>query len=313
MLYCEGLENGVDTMNLQHLRYFLVLADLEHYTDAAKRLHITQPTLSHAIATLEEEVQVPLFKKQGRNIILTNQGREFYATVQSSLAVLDKGIEHLQKKHSNKPIINLTLLRVLGRKAVPNLVRKFMEAFPETNSRFDFHNDSGMSTDMVEGVLNDRYDLAFCSKIENYPTISFIPIFAQDMVLIVPKKHPLIDQENVTISDTLPYPQVWFSPRSGMRPLIEQIYSKEKERPQIAFEVSEDETVAGLVSQGFGLALMPKLDFLNSLEDIEIIELDDLKKARIYYAVYRNNKPLSQDLSNFIDFIAARTELSDII
>lgn len=72
MLYCGGLENGVDTMNLQHLRYFLVLADLEHYTDAAKRLHITQPTLSHAIATLEEEVQVPLFKKQGRNIILTN-------------------------------------------------------------------------------------------------------------------------------------------------------------------------------------------------------------------------------------------------
>lgn len=300
-------------MNLQHLRYFLVLADLEHYTDAAKRLHITQPTLSHAIATLEEEVQVPLFTKQGRNVVLTNQGREFYVTVQSSLAVLDKGIEQLQKKHSDRPVINLTLLRVLGRKAVPNLVRKFMEQFPETNSRFDFHNDSGMSIDMVEGVLNDRYDLAFCSKLDHYPTISFIPIFAQDLVLIVPKKHPLTNLEKVTVADTLPYPQVWFSQRSGMRPLIDQIYQKEKERPLIAFEVSEDETVAGLVSQGFGLALMPKLDFLDTIEDIEVIELEDLKKARIYYAAYRNNKPLSKDLRNFIDFIAATSELSDII
>lgn len=300
-------------MNLQHLRYFLVLADLEHYTDTAKRLHITQPTLSHAIATLEEELKVPLFTKQGRNVVLTAQGREFYATVQSSLGILDKGIELLQKKHSNRPVINLTLLRVLGRKAVPNLVRTFLEKFPETNSRFDFHNDSGMSVDMIEGVLNDRYDIAFCSKLEHYPTISFIPIFAQDMVLIVPKKHPLTELEKVTVTDTLQYPQVWFSPRSGMRPLIEQIYQQEKEQPQIAFEVSEDETVAGLVAQGFGLALMPKLDFLNSIEDIDIIPIEELKKARVYYAVYRNNKPQPKDVHNFIDFIATATELSDII
>ncbi|MGT2754608.1 LysR family transcriptional regulator [Streptococcus ovis] len=300
-------------MNLQHLRYFIVLADLEHYTETAKRLHITQPTLSHAIATLEEELRVPLFSKQGRNVALTPQGREFYATVQSSLGILDKGIELLQKKHSNRPVINLTLLRVLGRKAVPNLVRTFLDQFPETNSRFDFHNDSGMSIDMIEGVLNDRYDIAFCSKLEHYPTISFIPIFAQDLVLIVPKKHPLTELEKVTVADTLQYPQVWFSPRSGMRPLIEQVYQKETEQPQIAFEVSEDETVAGLVAQGFGLALMPRLDFLDTLEDIDIISIEELKKARVYYAAYRNNKPLPKDVRNFIDFIATATELSDII
>lgn len=300
-------------MNLQHLRYFIVLADLEHYTETAKRLHITQPTLSHAIATLEEELRVPLFSKQGRNVVLTPQGREFYATVQSSLGILDKGIELLQKKHSNRPVINLTLLRVLGRKAVPNLVRTFLDQFPETNSRFDFHNDSGMSMDMIEGVLNDRYDIAFCSKLEHYPTISFIPIFAQDLVLIVPKKHPLTELEKVTVADTLQYPQVWFSPRSGMRPLIEQVYQKETEQPQIAFEVSEDETVAGLVAQGFGLALMPRLDFLDTLEDIDIISIEELKKARVYYAAYRNNKPLPKDVRNFIDFIATATELSDII
>ena len=70
-------------MNLQHLRYFLTLADLEHYTDAAKQLHITQPTLSHAIATLESEVKVPLFVKKGRNIVLTEAGKDFYKIVKT--------------------------------------------------------------------------------------------------------------------------------------------------------------------------------------------------------------------------------------
>lgn len=300
-------------MNLQHLRYFLILADLEHYTDAAKQLHITQPTLSHAIATLEEEVQVPLFVKQGRNIVLTSQGREFYATVQSSLAILDKGVERLQKKHLNKPIINLTLLRVLGRKAVPNLVREFIEKHPESEIIFDFHNDSGMSSDLIEGVVKDKYDLAFCSKLNHFPTISYIPVFSQDLVLIVPKKHPLSELETVTVADTLDYPQVWFSKRSGLRPVIEEVFANEKEAPQLSFEVSEDETVAGLVAQGFGLAIIPRLDFLNSIDNIDIIEIESLKKARIYYAAYRNDKLLSAEVRDFIDFIATSTELSDIV
>lgn len=300
-------------MNLQHLRYFIVLADLEHYTEAAKKLHITQPTLSHAIATLEEELNVSLFTKQGRNIILTHQGREFYATVKSSIAILDKGIERLQKRLSNKPVINLTLLRVLGRRAVPNLVREYLETFPEEEVLFDFHNDSGMSMDMIEGLINDQYDLAFCSKINHYPTISYIPVFSQDMVLVVPKKHPLSLLETITVEDTLDYPQVWFSKRSGIRPVVEEIYKEFKQRPQVVFEVSEDETVAGLVSQGFGLAIMPRLDFLASISDIEVLDIASLKESRIYYAAYRNNKILPLHLRKFIDFIGSHSTLNDMM
>ncbi|MCK1195578.1 LysR family transcriptional regulator [Streptococcus uberis] len=51
-------------MNLQHLRYFITLANLEHYTKAAEQLHITQPTLSHAISMIEAELGMPLFEKK---------------------------------------------------------------------------------------------------------------------------------------------------------------------------------------------------------------------------------------------------------
>ena len=59
-------------MNLYHLRYFVALAGLQHYTKAAEALAITQPSLSHAIALMEDELGVPLFMKSGRNVLLTH-------------------------------------------------------------------------------------------------------------------------------------------------------------------------------------------------------------------------------------------------
>ena len=61
-------------MNLNQLTYFVTLAQIENYTRAAKRLDITQPSLSHAISNLEKELQVPLFERHGRNVTMTKYG-----------------------------------------------------------------------------------------------------------------------------------------------------------------------------------------------------------------------------------------------
>ena len=65
------------SMNLSQLYYFRKLAELQHYTKAAKELYISQPALSDAIKSLERELGVPLFKREGRNVRLTRYGREF--------------------------------------------------------------------------------------------------------------------------------------------------------------------------------------------------------------------------------------------
>ncbi len=70
-------------MNLYHLRYFVTLAHLEHYTKAAENLSITQPSLSHAISLLENELGVALFEKEGRNIVLTKYGKIFLKDVEN--------------------------------------------------------------------------------------------------------------------------------------------------------------------------------------------------------------------------------------
>ena len=73
---------GDATLNLFYLRYFVKLAHVRHYTKAAKQLCIAQPSLSHAIAQLENELGVPLFERAGRTTTLTRFGKQFLLCAQ---------------------------------------------------------------------------------------------------------------------------------------------------------------------------------------------------------------------------------------
>ena len=84
-------------MNLFYIRYFVELAKEQQYTKAAKNLNITQPSLSHAIHQLEEELGVLLFEKTGRNTVLTRYGEEFLVYAENTIRTLDQGIRLMQK------------------------------------------------------------------------------------------------------------------------------------------------------------------------------------------------------------------------
>ena len=106
-------------VNLLHLRYFAELAQTQHYTRAAEKLCITQPSLSHAIAQLEAELGVPLFEKEGRGVVLTPYGKQFLSCAQQTLSTLDGGVEELRRVGRGEGLIRLGLLRTLSVEFVP--------------------------------------------------------------------------------------------------------------------------------------------------------------------------------------------------
>ena len=149
-------------MNLDYLRYFVKLAQVGHYTRASERLNISQPSLSHAVRQLEEELGVPLFERQGRNTQLTQFGAEFLDCAARTLATLDEGVTSLQRKARGEGLIRLGFLRVLGTDYVPRLAARFLAAHPDRQLQFTFH--SGRTQELLEGLADRRYDLVFCSR-----------------------------------------------------------------------------------------------------------------------------------------------------
>lgn len=292
-------------MNLLHLRYFAELAKTQHYTRAAEVLCITQPTLSHAINQLELELGIPLFEKQGRNVRLTYNGEQFLAYTRQALDSIDEGINLLQSVGRGEGIIRLGLLRTLGVEFIPRLAAEFLKLNPGKNIRFSFH--TGVTGELLEGLTERKYDLVFASKPSDELRLTSVKVNKQDLVLIVPKGHPLADRQTIDLADTLPYPQVSFTQGSGLRDVVRRLYSKIDAVPNIAYETEEDQVVAGLVAQGFGIAIVPYMDMLLRL-DIKILPIVNPTWERYFYMVSDEQAFQTQAVRKFRRFVIERTE-----
>ena len=135
-------------MNLYYLYYFKVLAETEHYTHAATLLKITQPSLSHAIHCLEEELNAYLFEKQGRNVVLTKYGKVFLKYAEESLRVLDTGIKKTRSMTSETSgEIDIGYIYTQGSEFIPELVKNFLDENKEKDIQFHFNN--GVTEEIV--------------------------------------------------------------------------------------------------------------------------------------------------------------------
>lgn len=289
-------------MNLYHLRYFATLAHLEHYTKAAEILAITQPSLSHAIASLEKELGVKLFEKEGRNVVLTKCGQAFLTDVEQALDMLDSSINKLQMTGSGEGRIDIAMLRTLSTQTVPGFVRGFLEDKADKKIDFYFHSSTGLTTDILQGLKDRRYDVAFCSMMDNEPLIEFIPIARQELVLVVPLDHPLANRDSIDLKETLEYPQIVFSKRSGLRYVIDKLFDQCGGKPQIAYSMEEDQGVAGLAGAGFGIAVVPYMDVLHSMP-VKILQIRKPTWERRFYMCTLKNvyqAPVVQAFKNYV-------------
>ena len=269
-------------MNLLHLRYFVELAHTQHFTRAAEQLCITQPSLSHAITQLETELGVPLFERTGRTTTLTRFGEQFLLCAQQTLETLDEGVDALQRVARGEGLIRLGLLRTLGVDFVPGLAARYLREHPGRDIRFTFH--TGVTQHLLDGLLEKRFDLVFCSQPPAALQLTAVPVGRQDVVLIVPRNHPLAELHTVDLAATLPYPQVYFSKGSGMRDVVDGLFAQIGGTPQIAYETEEDQVIAGLVSQGFGISVVPYMEMLLRL-DVKILQISRPVWERNFYLV----------------------------
>ena len=120
--------------------------------------------------------------------------------------------------------------------------------------------------------------------------------------MIVPRNHPLAERHTVDLSETLPYPQIYFSEGSGLRSVVEDLFAQIDGTPQIAYETEEDQVIAGLVAQGFGIAVVPYMEMLLRL-DVKILQISHPVWERNFYLVSDERAYQTPAVSRFRQFI----------
>lgn len=287
-------------MNLDHLRYFNKLAKLEHYGKAAEKLKITQPGLSHAMASLEDELGVSLFEKEGRNIVLNKYGKMFLVDVNKVISILDESINSFKIISRGGGQISLSSIKPLATYDIPRVTHEFLDINRDNEIDFKFY--TGVTNDIIQGLKNEIYDVGFCSKIESETDIEFVPVQKQEMCVIVPYDHPLAIYEGLDLKETIPYMHIVFSKSSGLRSVIDGLFDKIGQYPNIAYEVEDDSFIAGLVAKNFGIAILPKMSSFQYM-NVKTIPIIKPEWESYFYAARMKNRyhsPLAEAFYRYV-------------
>ncbi|WP_333653032.1 LysR family transcriptional regulator [Lacrimispora sp.] len=288
-------------MNLPQLYYFLKLAELQHYTKAAKELYIAQPSLSDSIASLEQELGISLFQKKGRNVQLTKYGEEFYMHVSQALNELERGIASM-KNHSGQVegSIDIGCIPTLLGDFLPSAIQNYRGKNPRTK----FNIFQGHSIEVAHGVASGKYDLGFCSKVEDEPDLIFVPILAQELVLIVNGTHALAGRKEVCLGELKSYNLITYRESLPIGKVVGQLLKERK--IDAAFSYDDEISIGGVVSESPLAAIVARTSFLKQFDDLIIISLTDVPKdARLIYMAYSKKNFISSAVEAFADFVVA--------
>lgn len=231
-------------MNIEYLKYFAELAKLQHYGKAAKALNISQPGLSHAIKTLEDEYGVPLFQKEGRNVSLSRYGKELMQDVEEILDAYLRMEERAAGLRTEEKTVRIGTVYPLAAGTIPHMLREFGATFP-----FIIYNR--LTPEIEEGLLDGKYDIGFCSELLKSEELEYYPLRESYIAAAVPEGHPLEGKENITLKEAAKYPQVMFSRTSGFRSLQEQIFAEQGIQVKPVCEAEEIEVITGPCGKWF--------------------------------------------------------------
>lgn len=292
-------------MNLSHLYYFRTLARVQHYTRAAEELFITQPTLSNAVSQLEKELGIPLFQKEGRNVRLTKQGREFDEYITQALDLIDKAVD-IAHEQAGSPsgAIDLGVIYTIQADYLPPLLRAYRDRY---GSGIIINTYQGLTTQLVEDLESGRYDVVFGSYVEGKEDdLGFIPVDSQRLVAVVHDYSPFAKRESVTIED-LSHSKIYsYSPDIPLGKEVRKICRECCDRDLDIHATAEDEITLGSLVDSDPSAIGLVLDTLGLLPFQNLVKVrlsevpDDFHKV---YLIYRKNVFQPRAVENFIDFV----------
>lgn len=287
-------------MNLQQLQYFKVISQTKNFTTASNILSITQPALSKAISKLEEELDVQLFEREGRNIKITKYGEVFLKYAESALNDIEKGIEKIHDmKTNNDNIISIASTYCIGATFIPFLISNFINSHIQT--RFNFNNQS--TEEVFKDLKYERVDLGFfdsIEKIDKYSEIETILVKKEEYVLIVPKNHHLANREEVELKELKDEYFIAYNDRNNEKKIS---YSELiGYTPKIAVEPTEATMLASLVAAGAGIAIILNTPMINT-NKLSIIKIKDYIGRKNIYMGWNRNSYYSKTIEEFKKYV----------
>ncbi|CAN7764330.1 LysR substrate-binding domain-containing protein [Caballeronia sp. LjRoot31] len=243
-------------MELRHLRYFLAVAQTLNFTKAAERLHMAQPPLSRQIRELEEELGVELFDRRGKRVGLSSAGMVFADRAQRILASADAAVIDSQRAARGEiGRLAVGFFEHIAYTLLPALIREFQQRFPDVSIELRWFT----AAEQVNALARGEVDVAFVRAVPPETNLASTMILREPFVIAIAKDNPLAARRTISIVDCATMRVINY--RKDVAPdyhaIINQLCALGGFTPSPLFEMGQIYASLGLVSSGFGIALVP--------------------------------------------------------
>ena len=268
-------------MNYNYLRYFSVLAQLEHYTLAAARLGISQPSLSSAIHHLETELGgIQLFEKVGRNIRLTEEGRFYQEKVDAALKELNDASMTLRESKVSAPVV-IRMGIVSG--TLGGTVAQEIADYIQQNDRIRFLLTESSAEDLMDLVRQEKLDMAIVDITNRDRSLHFRKLGQRDFSVALPADHPLSDIQEFSPQQLSHVPQVVFN--YDLESSFGQWASGSSGEEHVVCTVNTAQSALDLVAAGVGICVIPD-ECIQHRDDIRFAPLKNWHQALYMCILY---------------------------
>lgn len=292
-------------MTLNQIYYFQTVARYENYRKAAEELYISQPSLSRSIASLESELGVLLFEKNGRGVNLTKGGKLFLEYADRIIDECEIAKNKMKEMASNGGKIDIGYVFPLASHYIPHNVRDFLNKKENKNVTFNFFQNH--TSAIAKKVRSGELDVGFGGYIDK-EEFEFFPVLSEEMVLITPKGHELESHKKVSIQELRNYPVIGYDRESWLGNYTKQLYRRLAFAPNIVVECPDEHSIVALVSEDFGIALVPAIEEINE-NRVNIHRFDDIELMHHTFMFWMRDRYQLPAVERFIEYMKQKAPL----
>ena len=291
-------------MNLQHLRYFLAVARTGGFTQAAREMHVTQPTVSSGVSELERTLGVQLFNRDSRHVALTSEGRllmSYAIRVEDLLEEVGERIERRELEPGEGfqfGAIDAAVIYLL-----PEILKEYMRNYPGVALK----TQVAPSRYLVEDLLMNRAEFALIHLPYTHPKIETVAIYQDQMPLVVGREHRFAQSGAVELAEVVEEPLILFHTDSVSRKVVDEKLAEAGLELGAVMELRSPEAMRKLVEAGVGVSFLPQLTIDESLKSgaLRTVEVKGVAFEREIGVAWRRGRYFGQAVRLLLEAVFA--------
>ena len=291
-------------MEFKQLEAFVAVVDYGSFSEAARKLYLTQPTISTHIRSLEEELHTRLIIRTTKKLTITPKGYQLYDSAVRMLDIRNNLFENFTG--SKKQIIDLAASTIPSSYLLPELMAGFGRMYPDVY----FHSWQTDSAGAISRVLDGSVDLALTGQNTGDDSCIFIPICQDDMVIATPvNDHYLqLKERPVTFSDFLKDPIIIRERGSGTKKEMDIFLENAGIEPSslnVVARMNDLESIKKSIVNGLGISILSARSAvdLKKTKQILLFPLEGTAHKRSFYIVCSKNRILKAHVRQFIQYV----------